>query len=181
MRRKSSSFILRATVFSAGWLQIQVLEDRFEASTSQVPYFEVLRDLVQGAFNVLDQTPVWGVGINQSFHFPLGSEALWHQVGNKLAPKELWTSILEKPGMLSLTIQGVRPDKHEGYINVRVEPSQRVKYGIFIDINDHYQLARAEEVKPGTDMVRSIIASNWQASMDRGDTISGGILVLGES
>lgn len=171
----------KAAVFSTAWLQMQVLEDRFGASTTQAPYFEALRELAQGVFKILDQTPVRALGINQSFHFLLGSEEKWHQVGHKLAPKDLWNSILAKPGMESLTIQGVRPDKYEGYINVKVEPSRRHRPGVFIEINDHYQLATTEEIQPGTDTLLSILNSNWQESMERGNTISQSILGVGDS
>lgn len=170
----------KAAVFSADWLQLSVLEDRFHASTSQVPYFEALRDLAAGAFAVLDQTPVRALGINQSFHFPLGSEDKLHQLGHKLAPQEPWKAILRSPGLLSLTMQTPRSDNYEGYVRVQVEPSNRVKFGVFVDVNDHYQLA-TQEAKPGTGSVVSILGSGWVESITRAVTVSQGILEAGGS
>jgi hypothetical protein len=171
----------RATIFSANWLQVNVIEDRFQAATAQVPYFEMLRDLVSGAFQVLNQTPVQALGINCDFHFPLGSEERWHGFGHKVAPKELWSKTLKSPGLLSLTMTSLRSDEYEGHIQVRVEPSIRVRFGVYINVNDHYQLAKAQEIQAGTAGVVSILASKWQESMDRAHSIIKGVLDSGDS
>jgi hypothetical protein len=62
---------------------MQVVEDRFTASTTQAPYFDTLRELVQGVFHILDQTPILALGINHSFHFLVDSEHMWHRSWNK--------------------------------------------------------------------------------------------------
>ena len=87
---------------------IQVTEDRFMALSKPAANPAPLLDLVAGTFFVLEHTPVTALGLNRMMHFSLDSEEHWHQVGNKLAPKEAWSDILpDRPGMRSLSIESM--------------------------------------------------------------------------
>src|SRR5437870_4919946 len=44
--------------FSLDWLHVEVVHERFKASTLQFPYFEILRDLTVGTFKILRHTPI---------------------------------------------------------------------------------------------------------------------------
>jgi len=55
----------KVAAFTAGWLRLHVVEDRFHASTTQVAYFETLRDLVLGVFGILSHIPLKALGINR--------------------------------------------------------------------------------------------------------------------
>ena len=88
-----------------------------------------IRDLALGILRSLPHTPVQRIGINHLAHFPVESEGVWHRLGHALTPKELWEEVLEKPGMLSLTIQGQRTDDYSGSVNVTVQPSSVVRPG----------------------------------------------------
>ena len=83
------------SIFNLEWMRLQVTRERFDISTSQEPYFEVLRDLVVGAFGTLEHTPVKMLGINHQMHFAMESEDEWHALGHKLAPKESWNKVLK--------------------------------------------------------------------------------------
>jgi len=68
--------------FSVGdWLELQVTEERFAASTLQEPSFEPLCDLVLGTFQLLRHTPIQKMGLNREFHFRMSSEKEWNKVG----------------------------------------------------------------------------------------------------
>jgi len=149
---------------SIGSIKLQVTHDRYSASTIDPSGYEPLRDLTLGAFRILHHTPIDRMGLNWDLHFRLASEGLWHDVGDRLAPKELWAGILEKPGMRTLTIEGVRPDSHAGYIRIRVEPSIKVHPGIYININDHYGI-KDHKPEQGCDTIMNILNSNWSTFM----------------
>lgn len=171
-----------AAVFTTEWLQINVVNDRFLATTSQESYYEPLRDLVVGVLELLSHTPLRAMGVNRDFHYRLDSEEAWHGVGHGLAPKQHWEHVLKQPGMLSLTVESRRPDEFDGYIRVKVEPSTSVKYGVYIQVNDHYQLKSGDEGgKPGTREATRILAEQWNASMQRSLTISQQVVALGET
>lgn len=157
--------------------KLQVTHDRYIASTINPSAYEFVRDLTLGAFRMLPHTPIRLMGLNWDLHFRMASEERWHEVGHRLAPKEMWTGILEKPGMRSLTMEGVRPDSHQGYIRARVEPSTQVHPGVYININDHYVV---EDHKPeqGCESIMNILLSNWKAFLGRSQKAPSVILGL---
>lgn len=147
-----------------GKIHLQVSRNRYYASTIDPSIYEILRDMTLGAFRLLHHTPSDRIGMNWDLHFGLSSEETWHEVGNRIAPKEPWVGILEKPGMRTLTIEGVRPDKYRGFIRMRIEPSTTLHPGIFININDHYEI-ESHKPEQGCDAIMNILNSNWDAFM----------------
>src|SRR5437867_2223499 len=103
------------SAFSVGWLNLQVLRDRFTASAVQPPSFDVLRDFVLGTFSILRHTPITMVGLNFERHYDMENETAWHDLGKKLAPPDPWEPALSTPGMRSLMMEGTRNDGNEGY------------------------------------------------------------------
>ena len=156
----------RIVIFSMEWFQLQVTPDRFCLSTVQVHYYEPLRDLTRSIFQILRHTPIDKMGLNRDLHYLMPSEESWHRVGDRLAPKEPWKEILQKPGMRTLIMEGARPDGLEGIIGVRVEPSARVKPGVFIAVNDHYEVGDFEPSQ-GAHPILKILEKYWEASLPR--------------
>ena len=155
------------SVFSIGWLAVEVTLDRFAARTGQIQNLEPLRDLVRGTFGLLRHTPVKQMGINRIAHFRSPSEEAWHQLGHRLAPKEPWVGLLEKPGMRRIQMEGKRPDDYKGRISVAVEPSLRAKpFGAYIEVTDHFE-NDAEEKSNQCDRMMEILAASWQTSLER--------------
>jgi len=163
--------------FSLEWLQVQITRNKFSASTSQSPYYPVLKDLVYSTFSLLKHTPISKMGINKNMHFLMSSEDEWHALGHKLAPKHIWDDILRKPGMRSLSIQGERPDEYKGYVLVRVEPSRKIHPGVFIHVNDHYEVQDPKSAMGCTEIMNTLINS-WEISINRADKI--GFTLVGQ-
>ena len=162
-------------IFELEWLSVQITRDRCIFGTTQEAYYEIVRDLCLGTFKLLRHTPIQKMGINRDYHFKMNSLEEWHAFGHKVAPKEIWNSILENPGLISLTIEGIREDGLKGYIRVKVEPSKRVHPGIYIQVNDHYE---TEESSIGCEIMISVLESAWIISNDKSDLIISNILKL---
>jgi hypothetical protein len=152
------------SIVDTGWCRLEVLNERFAAQSTETPVLESMRDLVQGTFEILRHTPITKMGINSSAHFQLRDEESWHTFGNTIAPKSgIWNAILEKPGTLSLTINGKRPDDLKGHVNIKVEPSAQLTFGIFIETNEEFQKQQID-----TDLwVSEILGNHWEASQER--------------
>ncbi len=158
--------------FRLEWLHMQVLHERFIASTDQVASFEVLRDFVVGTFLVLEHTPVSKLGLNFDRHFKMESEEAWHEIGKRVAPPGPWEHGLKGPGLRSLTMQGIRPDEAKGAIFVKVEPSVRVTpFGVYVSVNDHYELDKADEGVGSAETATRLIQEHWVAFLERSDEI----------
>ena len=149
---------------------LQALNNRFMISTTQPPLYDSLRDLAIGTFRILRHTPLAKLGLNRDFHFRLESEGAWHAIGHKLAPKEHWDPILNNPGMRSLAIEGTRPDGLDGAVNVRAEPSNRIENGLFVEINDHFEVD--DTLAKNASAILSIAEEQWAESLRRSDEIS---------
>lgn len=152
----------RLSTFSAGGFDIQVLQERFTASVEQSIDQVRLRDLSASVFDILTETPISRMGINWVFVHRIETEDAWHEVGHRLAPKAIWTGILNTPGMRSVTMQGKRPTGPTGAVNVKVEPvdSGPGAYALMIEINHDYTQPRAGSNEPADYFVK-ILRSEW--------------------
>jgi hypothetical protein len=181
-----------ASRFALPWIDCIARRDRLQLLADS-EYQGELRDVVTGLLEVLSATPVAVVGINTDVHAPVSTIDLWHALGNRLAPKEgLWGDLFDDPGLSSMKVQGRRGDPHPGFTNVTVEPSNRIQPGLYINVNDHFDLRENVE---GTDDIQAdrdsppdfatwlaesalgsgpaldLIEANWNDSMIRSDLI----------
>jgi hypothetical protein len=162
--------------FKLDWMQLQVTRDMFSVQTMKEQYEEFLKDLVFGTFKLLRHTPLNSMGINRSEHFRIETVEKWHEIGHTLAPKKIWNDLLENPGLSSISItEGIRKDGLKGNIRVQVEPSAKVHPGIFILVNDHFEVSDSEETL-GADEIINILENNWGKSLERSNNIITGLL-----
>jgi len=171
------------SIFSLEWMKLSVTRDRATFETKTEPYYELLRDLVVSTFRLLNHTPIKMLGINVKKTFRIESTEAWHNYGHTLAPKKPWEGLLTTPGLISTTIQGVRPDAHKGYVQVITGPTPDIvlKNGISIVVNDHYSLVSSEEdTVVGCGEILEILESSWTASMRRSDTIIDSLLRIAQ-
>ncbi|MFT4562821.1 MAG: hypothetical protein ACI9BW_002568 [Gammaproteobacteria bacterium] len=63
-----------------------------------------------------------------------------------------------------------------GKIKVKIEPSSVIKDGLFVGANDHYTLSGANE--PNSEMIRSILQTNWTKSAEINMQISESMIKL---
>jgi hypothetical protein len=100
----------------------------------------------------------------------MSSESAWHDFGHLLAPEEPWEGLLEKPGLLNVTVQGVRTDDYTGHIQVQAQPSKRIQHGVHLGVNDHYQL-KDESFLAGATGIMEILRSKWIDSQEKSKQI----------
>jgi hypothetical protein len=130
-------------------VDLVALEDSLQVqTTSETVNDGQIRDLLVGVLRLLPHTPIKVGSIHHRAEIAIASEEEWHNVGHALAPKELWDGVLDEPGMFDFAMQGVRPDELEGAIKVRIQPSQVVRPGIFLNVNDEFVMPSADK---GTD------------------------------
>lgn len=126
------------TAFSCLWVTLQVTKQRFFVSSTTPQHFLALLDLIVGMFTLLRYTPVNMMGVNHDIHVQMPSEGKWHDVGDTLVPKQPWQTLLDRPGMNAVAVQGTRKSCDAARVVVKVQPSPDVKHGVYIHINEHY-------------------------------------------
>lgn len=98
----------QATQFEVDWLSLQVLPERFAATTTNEAFFQHLHDLVAATFSRLVHTPIRMLGINFNCHCHL-EDPKWSELSDVLAPKAPWSRLLESP-----QIHGLDPRSNDG-------------------------------------------------------------------
>ena len=147
--------------FTVDWLSLQVTPDRLQAQTTDLAHYEVLRDLVLGTFRILEHTPVEKMGINRHMHYRVTPDDKYVAFGHFLVPKQPW-AILEDPRTMSVSVAGLqRRGSDSVKLTVKVEPSVRVRPGVFISTNEHYE----SETPEGTAILLASLERNWDAAM----------------
>jgi hypothetical protein len=163
--------------FTTEWLHLQVMPERFAAHVSSAAQLPLLREFVVNVLELLPHTPVTAVGLNRMFDYSAGSNAAWHTIGHRLAPKEPWLGFLSSPGMRELAMEGRRPDAIDGgVIQLKVKPSPKVKYGVNIDLNEEFR--KRETDGDGTRWVIDRILTHWEDVMRYAESAAINIMSL---
>lgn len=174
--------------FTADWLHLQAMRDRFTAQTRQAPYVR-LQDFVFRLFSdYLPHTPLRSFGINFSVHFLVESRAARDRIGTTLAPLEpwgRWRNALNldnrKGGMTRLRMSQLAPvDRGPGgQINISVEPSTQVGLGgtgVFVSVNDHFCGSDADSTS--VDVLMELLRKEFKSSQQRSEQIVDHIMSL---
>jgi hypothetical protein len=162
--------------FSTEWFQLQVLQNRFQIVCSDPRQYAPLRDLCASVFDILPHTPVTALGLTRLFHFRMPSVDSWHAIGHLLAPKETWDPILKAPGLLSMRIEGRRKDSHGGVLRIKVEPSVKVQFGVFIEVNEEFKAPDGNS--DGAQWVPTPLSENWDDLLSYSETVADHLLSL---
>jgi len=184
-----------ASQFKVDQFELLVLPERFTI-TSLDAHPEHIRDLVVSCFGqCLPHTPVRAMGINRFVHFDTGDFEVRDRVGSRLAPKDAWGSwgreieaasrepAEARGGMVSILMrQSSRPDGLKGHVQAKVEPSARIanNSGIFVDVNDHFELSSPDQVIQDASSAVATLEGNWEASLQRSAMIVDQIMALAE-
>ena len=150
--------------FKIKWAQLQVIRERLTAGTETPDDFPLLRDLVVGAFQLLEHTPITAVGLNRQMHFRVEDPAAWHHIGHVFAPKAIWRRHMKNPGLKLLTIKAQRPDDLSGEININVNPVMvaTTSNTVEVFVNSHLDVRHT----PTAGAVSKLMAEQWERTMD---------------
>lgn len=160
------------SAFRVGELYFETQKQRLLLLTSDPGRYIVLPALAAQLLGLMEHTPVTAFGINWIVGYRAQSAAHWNGVGDMLAPKGVWRSHLDSPGMQSLSIRGRRPGSGASVL-VKVDPTNSDRHELAINFNEHHTtgfgdtatLAEAvhEHWKPAHAAFRTIVESVLQA------------------
>lgn len=154
-----------AVIFKTEWFNFEVFQERVVFLTTQSQFFEPLRDLASGTFRILQHTPLTQLGINREMHFSITEEER-DVLAEKIAPRGPWKEVADEIKLATLTMAAKRPDNYKGKIMIKLEASQRAVPGVFVSINDHYEVADEKKAE-GADEILTILEASWKQSTSR--------------
>lgn len=170
-----STIQVQVADFQTEWFRMQVLQNRFLLQSLDATHYGPIHDLVAGIFRLLPHTPVNRLGIARWFHYRMESTEVWHEVGNKLAPKEFWHPLVETPGLRSMMMQGRRTGAESGTLFVKIEPSLVIQPGVFIEVTEEYA-AHGDEDLADAKWVPERLDKHWEPIMKYAEDVSQGLL-----
>lgn len=169
---KEGEFLVSRTVtsFHTAWLA-------FQATLEQVVFGAVgpvtpqLCDSTVGVLSLLTDMKISAIGMNFMAHYKLDSIEEYQKFGDVLAPKEIWNQIFpnRRTGLLNMQVVAEAPAGADPTtrVNVTVQPSNRIKNGIFISINDHRPILKKQTDNETVQIAAELIHDHWQASWDQ--------------
>lgn len=163
------------TSFSTDWFVMQAARDRFSLTVKSSAYRGHLRDLVLGTFYNLSHTPLLQMGLNYGARLRFKNDCDWHCFGHFLLPKSPWSGLLANPGMRSISVQGVRPDKLPGFVVVMADPIQGGTNEVMLRVNDHCERS-GDERTVGAGFFIEVLESDYDNIIDRSKKIVEGTL-----
>lgn len=186
------------TSFTTQWCRVQVLTERFSVETTDPARIPELVDLVLGVFSQLEHCPIRAFGLNRHTHFKMASESEWHAIGHLLAPKEIWEPVVSNPGTRTVSIWSdvTAKDECRSRLQVRFEPSGKVRPGVFFELNRHYDIVPEVDetfdtsdeatrelpfLTDGTRILQTILAEAWQEFESESDRIVQHVLTTAKS
>jgi hypothetical protein len=164
--------------FDVGPFEFTIQRERYQIRTRQADEEIPALDITCRIFReLLPHTPLFATGINHSGHFKLAGFGQLNRLGDAIAPKAPWgvwgqrlnerpeipgepsASLLAGPflrrgGLRTITMeQSVRDDGRRGFIRVTVQPSAKVEYGAYININNHMEIPNREQVQGSAELL----------------------------
>lgn len=167
----------RLSQFAADWLRCRVAPDKLQLLTMQSDALENVRDVAQNILTILEHTPVVAFGFNRNVHYKMPDEESWHHLGDALVPKSNWDALIYgRVGMQSVSVLSGPRERLPGRTRTTVEPSVRIHPGVYIGVNDHYDVLPREDREVSSAVWSSTKISNiWADSMDLMNNIVDGI------
>lgn len=147
--------------FTVGPFHIQVDLRRLKVESEDPGQVGAVKDLTNGMLSLLEHTPVSQFGINRSMHFRVESEENRQTIGDRLAPKDPFEGLVENPRMLSLKVIGERPGNPRAKLHLQVEPSSKLRVGVLVASNEHYDFQEAEA---DLNEVMRVFSAEWQTA-----------------
>lgn len=184
---KSSEGLLissQVSTFETDWFHLQIVDGQFSL-TSKGALTPAFSDLACGIFESVPHTPITAVGLNFLAHFKMGSDADYHRVGDTLAPKRVWRSVFPGEnsffGLSNLQViinsgKDGKPSDSLDKLIIQIQPSSRVKMGVFLSSNDHRAQFASKSSDANAGVVSRIIRNDWDAARERAEKAFVGLI-----
>lgn len=157
------------TTFRTPLLTLLCDQGRFQITTTgKTPTPDLIRDLVVDTFEILGETPIGQIGINELVHVPSRRKS-WDALVAQFGDPQRSLEVMDEQQLKTIELTGPRPDEDPvGSRQVLMQPSVLLQDGVFIQINDHLRLDADGSPTEARTAVE-ILANEWGASREFAD------------
>ena len=158
----------QVTRFQTELAEVQAIGNQLSISSTG-PVSPALADLAVGIFDLLPHTRVDAIGLNFMAHYKVTDMALYHHVGDVLAPKRIWREVFPDgvAGLANLTILVQDGDRETNrfvssiYKQITLQRSSKVTPGFFLQINNHFGAQAEDKPIERAKVAGSVVKENW--------------------
>lgn len=186
--KKSAALVITPDVvrFDTEWFYLQVVRQQFVLN-SKGPLTPAFKDLATSIFSLVAHTPMSAIGLNFVADYKISNSALYHKIGDALAPKKIWYKFFEPSdtqsvGLTELVIE-VDPFKRgeeatdSAVKKFTVRASKDIPNGVFFALNDHYPVkVTPKSGETQAERTIAIIEEHWEPSMTQAKDVFLGVL-----
>lgn len=139
------------TFFKTDDITVKVEPKRMDIVSSN-GVLTALKDFAIKTMQLLNSFTIKAYGFNFSAHYYIESMSDYQKLGDILAPKDHWKTFLgdevsgdnRKSGLIQLKMIKMK-DNNKGSMTFDFEPSVKVKPGVYLYFNDHFNLDDGEK------------------------------------
>lgn len=134
------------TLFKTSQFNVKIEQKRFQVVADKEPLIAI-KDFVLKTFEKLGGFIIKAFGFNFSAHYNVVDKETYQKIGDRLAPKDYWGSLLgdevdgvdRKSGLTGIEMRKTKSDG-TGHISVLLQPSSFIQPGVFMNCNNHTNL-----------------------------------------
>jgi len=162
----------QVAMFTAEWLLFRATSDTLSIEASQPQMALLLRDLAMGIFRILGHCPIDAIGFNRLHHYRLESVDDWIAFSDSRTLGQLWQDVLEIPQLKTITFAGKR-NTSGSIVEIKIEPSVRVRPGVFTQVNEHWDFPRIElPIEERLPFAMHALLDHWDSFLDYANGVS---------
>ncbi|WP_122549826.1 hypothetical protein [Pseudomonas viridiflava] len=169
-----------ATRFSLASIVVEILVDRVILRSYLSSFDYKIHDLAVGILSLpaFKNTKVSGVGLNVFHDVSVTDDEVFHRLGDRLAPKDIWLNSMpdiDRAGLWQLQVQLVKASNVPGVYNFTAVRSE-IKNGLRFSLNNHFddvnfrgELKKSPTKKPKGSHVFdavALVSAYWQETLD---------------
>lgn len=154
---------------------LSVMLNKFVLRSARASEFLTIKDMVAGAFEILQETPVTQMGMNYQTVVRIANDDLWHQFGESMTPREPWLKAAPyindldedkklQLGLVELTMQMPRLDDLQGNIRPTIKAVNFGSRELSFSVNNHVEIRDGR----ATTMI-DCLNGHWESAMDFAD------------
>jgi hypothetical protein len=157
-------------MFRLPWGELRALANRVDFTIVEPTAYEAGRDLIASLARIVS-FPVRSVGLNYHNHWKMPSENLLDRLATAAA-EVMATTELTPPHLQTLDIRAEREDAdYPGSVGMTLQPSSIVTGGIYISVNDHYDIDDNDS-ESRTEQLIDVLGTRWDSAGSMGAALA---------